>query len=179
MYVCIGSEYTVSTCTRLHVSDERLPWLSLPLGPGVVAALCRVPAQALVANVREAVPASARPCIVLVTHLAATGRRGVPARGCSGPMGARLSPPIALSGVFPRSWGGGGHGPRRRPGRGRHSHSRGRSRRSRGRGRRSRALQRARHRAAAGAALKTGVVAVRGRDSLLAGVLRCSPLAGW
>ena len=110
MYVYIGSEYTVSTCARLHVSDERLPWLSSPLGPGVVAALCWVPAQALVANMREAAPASTRPCIVLATHLVAAGCRGVPACGCSEPMGARLSPPIALSGVFPQSWWGGGGG---------------------------------------------------------------------
>ena len=93
MHAC-GFGYTVST--RLHILDVRLPWPSSPLGPGVVAALCRVPAQALVAYVRKAAPASTRPRIVLVTHLTAAGRQGV---------GARLSLPVALSGVLPRSWG--------------------------------------------------------------------------
>ena len=98
-------------CLSSSSSDERLPWLSSIIAPEsgcrrIVAVLCRVPAQALVANVREAAPASARPRVVFSTYLAAAGRRGVPAHGCLGPVGARSSPPVALTGVLPRSWRG-------------------------------------------------------------------------
>ena len=112
MHVCVH---------KVRIRDFRAVAV-IALGPGIgigiVAAPCRVPAQAPVAHMREAAPASARARVILAVHLAAAGRRGVLAHRCLGSVSARSSPPTALSGVLPRSWGG-GHGARCRPGRGR------------------------------------------------------------